>query len=150
MKKISIASDHGGFDLKKDISLFLDHLGYEVNDLGPNNSNAVDYPDYGISLATHISNNIDTYGIVICGTGIGMSIVVNRFPGIRGALCSDIYTAKLSREHNDSNLLVMGGRVLGVGLAREIVQVWLSTPFEGGRHKKRLDKITQFEKSNKL
>ena len=150
MRKISIASDHGGFDLKKDISLFLDHLGYEVNDLGPNNSNAVDYPDYGISLATHISNNIDTCGIVICGTGIGMSIVVNRFPGIRGALCSDIYTAKLSREHNDSNLLVMGGRVLGFGLAREIVQVWLSTPFEGGRHKKRLDKITQFEKSNKL
>ena len=150
MRKISIASDHGGFDLKKDISLFLDHLGYEVNDLGPNNSNAVDYPDYGISLATHISNNIDTWGIVICGTGIGMSIVVNRFPGIRGALCSDIYTAKLSREHNDSNLLVMGGRVVGVGLAREIVQVWLSTPFEGGRHKKRLDKITQFEKSNKL
>ena len=150
MKKISIASDHGGFDLKKDIALFLDDLGYEVNDLGPNNSNAVDYPDYGISLATHISNNIDTCGIVICGTGIGMSIVVNRFPGIRGALCSDIYTAKLSREHNDSNLLVMRGRVLGIGLAREIVQVWLSTPFEGGRHKKRLDKITQFEKSNKL
>ena len=141
MKKISIASDHGGFDLKKDISLFLDHLGYEVNDLGPNNSNAVDYPDYGISLATYISNNIDTYGIVICGTGIGMSIVVNRFPGIRGALCSDIYTAKLSREHNDSNLLVMGGRVLGVGLAREIVQVWLNTPFEGGRHIKRIEKI---------
>jgi ribose 5-phosphate isomerase B len=109
--------------------------------LGPNNSNSVDYPDYGISLATHISNNIDTYGIVICGTGIGMSIVVNRFPGIRGALCSDIYTAKLSREHNDSNLLVMGGRVVGVGLAREIVQVWLNTPFEGGRHIKRIEKI---------
>ena len=150
MRKVSIASDHGGFDLKKDISLFLDHLGYEVNDLGPTNSNAVDYPDYGIRLATHILNNNDTCGIVICGTGIGMSIVVNRFPGIRGALCSDIYTAKLSREHNDSNLLVMGGRVVGVGLAREIVQVWLNTPFEGGRHKKRLDKITRFEKSNKL
>jgi ribose 5-phosphate isomerase B len=150
MKKISIASDHGGFNLKEDISLFLNQLGFEVNDLGPSNSNAVDYPDYGISIATYISDNIDTRGIVICGTGVGMSIVVNRFPGIRGALCSDIYTAKLSREHNDSNLLVMGGRVLGVGLAREIVQVWLSTPFEGGRHKKRLDKITQFEKSNKL
>jgi len=149
MKKISIASDHGGFDLKQDISIFLDQLGYEVNNLGPNNSNAVDYPDYGISLATYISDNIDTRGIVICGTGIGMSIVVNRFPGIRGALCSDIYTAKLSREHNDSNLLVLGGRVVGVGLAREIVQVWLNTPFEGGRHKKRLDKITQYEKSNK-
>ena len=141
MKKISIASDHGGFDLKEDISSFLDKLSYEVNDLGPNNSNAVDYPDYGISLATHISNNIDTRGIVICGTGVGMSIVVNRFPGIRGALCSDIYTAKLSREHNDSNLLVMGGRVVGVGLAREIVQVWLNTPFEGGRHIKRIEKI---------
>ena len=150
MEKISIASDHGGFNLKEDISLFLNQLGFEVNDLGPSNSNAVDYPDYGISIATYISDNIDTRGIVICGTGVGMSIVVNRFPGIRGALCSDIYTAKLSREHNDSNLLVMGGRVVGVGLAREIVQVWLNTPFEGGRHKKRLDKITQFEKSNKL
>ena len=150
MKKISIASDHGGFDLKEDISSFLDKLSYEVNDLGPNDSNAVDYPDYGIRLATYMSNNINTRGIVICGTGVGMSIVVNRFSGIRGALCSDIYTAKLSREHNDSNLLVMGGRVIGFGLAREIVKVWLSTPFEGGRHKKRLDKITQFEKSNKL
>jgi ribose 5-phosphate isomerase B len=141
MKKISIASDHGGFNLKEDISLFLNQLGFEVNDLGPSNSNAVDYPDYGISIATYISNNIDTRGIVICGTGVGMSIVVNRFPGIRGALCSDIYTAKLSREHNDSNLLVMGGRVVGVGLAREIVQVWLNTPFEGGRHIKRIEKI---------
>ena len=150
MKKISISSDHGGFDLKEDISLFLDQLGYEIKDFGPNNSDAVDYPDYAITLATHISNNIDARGIVICGTGVGMSIVVNRFPGIRGALCSDIYTAKLSREHNDSNLLIMGGRVIGFGLAREIVKVWLSTPFEGGRHKKRLDKITQFEKSNKL
>jgi|TARA_B110000914_G_scaffold219100_1_gene227273 ribose 5-phosphate isomerase B len=141
MKKISIASDHGGFNLKEDISLFLNQLGFEVNDLGPSNSNAVDYPDYGISIATYISDNIDTRGIVICGTGVGMSIVVNRFPGIRGALCSDIYTAKLSREHNDSNLLVMGGRVVGVGLAREIVQVWLNTPFEGGRHIKRIEKI---------
>ena len=141
MKKISIASDHGGFNLKEDISLFLNQLGFEVNDLGPSNSNAVDYPDYGISIATYISDNIDTRGIVICGTGVGMSIVVNRFPGIRGALCSDVYTAKLSREHNDSNLLVMGGRVVGVGLAREIVQVWLNTPFEGGRHIKRIEKI---------
>ena len=144
MKKISIASDHGGFNLKEDISLFLNQLGFEVNDLGPSNSNAVDYPDYGISIATYISDNIDTRGIVICGTGVGMSIVVNRFPGIRGALCSDIYTAKLSREHNDSNLLVMGGRVVGVGLAREIVQVWLNTPFEGGRHIKRIEKIPNF------
>ena len=141
MKKISIASDHGGFNLKEDISLFLNQLGFEVNDLGPSNSKAVDYPDYGISIATYISDNVDTRGIVICGTGVGMSIVVNRFPGIRGALCSDIYTAKLSREHNDSNLLVMGGRVVGVGLAREIVQVWLNTPFEGGRHIKRIEKI---------
>ena len=150
MKKISIASDHGGFNLKEDISLFLNQLGFEVNDLGPNNSNPVDYPDYGISLATHISNNIDTYGIVICGTGIGMSIIVNRFSGIRGALCSDLYTAKLCREHNDSNILIMGGRVIGHGLAKEIVKVWLSTPFEGGRHQKRIDKITHLEKLKKI
>ncbi|MZH03213.1 MAG: RpiB/LacA/LacB family sugar-phosphate isomerase, partial [Nitrospinae bacterium] len=88
-------------------------------------------------------------GIVICGTGIGMSIVVNRYPGIRGTLCSDVFTAKLCREHNDSNILVMGGRVIGKGLAAEIVNTWLNTPFEGGRHQRRLDKINQIDASIK-
>ena len=150
MDLIEIASDHGGFSLKVDIVSFLNELGYEVNDMGPKNQNAVDYPDYGIRIAQAVTQNTDSRGILICGTGIGMSIVVNRFPGIRGTLCSDLYTAKLCREHNDSNILIMGGRVVGHGLAREIVKVWLSTPFEGGRHQKRLDKINQFDDSNKI
>ena len=150
MDIIAVASDHGGFDLKKDVIGLLMELGYKVNDMGPENSNSVDYPDYGISLARAVADKKVSRGIVICGTGIGMSIVVNRFPGIRGTLCSDVYTAKLCREHNDSNVLIMGGRVVGHGLAREIVKVWLGTPFEGGRHQKRLDKITQFDESNKI
>ena len=149
MDLIAIASDHGGFSLKVDIVSFLNELGYEVNDMGPKNQNSVDYPDYGIRIAQAVTTNSDSRGIVICGTGIGMSIIVNRFPGIRGTLCSDLYTAKLCREHNDSNILIMGGRVVGHGLAREIVKVWLSTPFDGGRHQKRLDKINQFDESNK-
>ena len=150
MDLIAIASDHGGFSLKVDIVSFLNELGYEVNDMGPKNQNSVDYPDYGIRIAKAVTTNTNSRGIVICGTGFGMSIVVNRFPGIRGTLCSDLYTAKLCREHNDSNILIMGGRVVGHGLAREIVKVWLSTPFEGGRHQKRLDKINQFDESNKI
>ena len=149
MDLIAIASDHGGFSLKVDIVSFLNELGYQVNDMGPKNQNSVDYPDYGIRIAQAVTTNSDTRGIVICGTGVGMSIIVNRFPGIRGTLCSDLYTAKLCREHNDSNILIMGGRVVGHGLAREIVKVWLSTPFDGGRHQKRLDKINQFDESNK-
>ena len=150
MDLIAIASDHGGFSLKVDIVSFLNELGCQVNDMGPKNQNSVDYPDYGIRIAQAVTENTNSRGIVICGTGIGMSIVVNRFPGIRGTLCSDLYAAKLCREHNDSNILIMGGRVVGHGLAREIVKVWLSTPFEGGRHQKRLDKINQFDESNKI
>ena len=150
MNLIGIASDHAGFELKVNIVLLLSELGYEVNDMGPANSDSVDYPDYAISVAQALTTNKVSRGIVICGTGIGMSIVVNRFPGIRGTLCSDVSTAKLCRQHNNSNILIMGGRVVDHGLAREIVKVWLNTPFEGGRHQKRLDKITQFEKSNKI
>jgi ribose 5-phosphate isomerase B len=150
MNVIGISSDHGGFDLKTNIVLFLNELGYEVEDMGPKNLNPVDYPDYGVSVAQAVISKTVSRGIVICATGIGMSIVVNRFAGIRGALCSDLYTAKLCREHNDSNILVMGGRVIGNGLAKEIVKIWLNTPFEGGRHQKRLDKITQFEKFKKI
>ena len=149
MGKIAIASDHGGYDLKSYLLIFLKELGYEVEDLGPPNSSAVDYPDYGSTLAKVVGEGKISRGIVICGTGIGMSIVVNRFPGIRGTLCSDLYAAKLSREHNDSNVLIMGGRVVGLDLAKEIVKTWLNTPFEGGRHQKRLNKIIQFDKTNK-
>ena len=150
MELIGIASDHGGFDLKANIISFLSELGYELSDMGPENSDSVDYPDYGIKVAQAITKNNVSRGIVICGTGIGMSIVVNRFSGIRGALCSDVFTAKLSREHNDSNILIMGGRIVGHDLAKEIARVWLNTRFEGGRHLKRLDKITQLDKPKNL
>lgn len=150
MELIAIASDHGGFDLKANIISFLRELGYELSDMGPENSDSVDYPDYGIKIAQAITKNKVSRGIVICGTGIGMSIVVNRFSGIRGALCCDIFTAKLSREHNDSNILIMGGRVVDHNLAKEIVRVWLNTRFEGGRHLKRLDKISKLDKSINL
>ena len=149
MEKIAISSDHAGYNLKKIILTFLKELDYQVDDMGPQNSESVDYPDYGISLAQVVVEGKFPRGIVICGTGIGMSIVVNRFPGIRGTLCSDLYTAKLCREHNDSNVLIMGGRVVGHDLAKEIVRIWLNTPFKGGRHQKRIDKIIQFDKSLK-
>jgi ribose 5-phosphate isomerase B len=149
MKKIGIASDHGGFDLKESIIAHLLNTGWKVDDLGPYSEDTVDYPDFGIKLAEEVSGGKVERGIVICGTGIGMSIVVNRFPGIRGTLCSDLFTAKLCREHNDSNVLVMGGRVIGKGLAAEIVNTWLNTPFEGGRHQRRLDKINQIDASLK-
>ncbi|MEK9630148.1 MAG: ribose 5-phosphate isomerase B [Nitrospinota bacterium] len=145
MKKIAIASDHGGFDLKKTIITYLLNKDWEVDDLGPTNGDSVDYPDYGIKLAEAIIDKSFDRGIVICGTGVGMSIVVNRYPGIRGTLCSDVYTAKMCREHNDSNILIMGGRVIGEGLATEIVETWLNTEFEGGRHQRRLDKINEID-----
>ena len=149
MKKIALASDHGGFDLKESVIAHLLNTGWEVDDLGPHSGDSVDYPDYGIKLAEAVAEKKVDRGIVICGTGIGMSIVVNRYPGIRGTLCSDVFTAKLCREHNDSNNLIMGGRVIGKGLAAEIVNTWLNTPFEGGRHQRRLDKINQIDASLK-
>lgn len=145
INKFAIASDHAGYDLKESLKLSLKEEGIDLLDLGPQNSDSVDYPDYGIKLAKAVAEDDGMNGIVICGTGIGMSIVVNRFPGIRGTLCSDVYTAKLCREHNDSNILILGGRVVGQGLALEIVKTWLSTPFEGGRHQKRLDKIKNID-----
>ena len=149
MKKIGLASDHGGFDLKESVVAHLLNTGWEVDDLGPHTGDSVDYPDYGIKLAEAVAEKKVDRGIVICGTGIGMSIVVNRYPGIRGTLCSDVFTAKLCREHNDSNILIMGGMVIGKGLAAEIVNTWLNTPFEGGRHQRRLDKINQIDASLK-
>ena len=145
MKKIAIASDHGGFDLKENIIAFLLKKGLEIDNLGAHSTDSVDYPDYGIKLAQAITDKKFVRGILICGTGVGMSIVVNRFPGIRGTLCSDVYTAKMCREHNDSNVLIMGGRVIELGLAIEILNIWLNTKFEGGRHQRRLDKINEID-----
>ena len=145
MEKIAIASDHGGFDLKENIIAFLLKKGLEIDNLGAHSTDSVDYPDYGIKLAQAIIDKKFVRGILICGTGVGMSIVVNRFPEIRGTLCSDVYTAKMCREHNDSNILIMGGRVIEVSLAIEILETWLNTEFEGGRHQRRLDKIKNID-----
>jgi ribose 5-phosphate isomerase B len=147
MNKLVIASDHAGFELKESVAAYLHNQGVEFEDFGPVNSDRVDYPDYGIQVAKAIIDKKVDRGIVICGTGVGMSIVVNRFPGIRGTLCSDLFTAKMCREHNDSNILIMGGRVIGKGLAQEIVKTWLETPFEGGRHQARLDKIEEIDRT---
>ena len=145
MEKLAIASDHAGFELKESIIAYLHDKGVKLDDYGPVNCDRVDYPDYGIKIAQAIQGKKVDRGILICGTGVGMSIVVNRFSGIRGTLCSDLYTTKMCREHNDSNILIMGGRVIGKGLAEEIVTMWMDTPFEGGRHQKRLDKIEDID-----
>lgn len=149
MKKIAIASDHGGTELKQDLKTFLKEMAYEVVDMGTNGNESVDYPDYGIPAARKVSNGEIEKAILICGTGIGMSIVANKFPNVRAALVSDVYSARMAKEHNDANILVLGGRITGKGLAREMVSAWLEARFEGGRHQKRLDKIREIEQTQK-
>ena len=145
-EKIAIASDHAGRELKDDIVAFLREEGYDVVDMGVNNDHSVDYPDYGIPVAERVSKGEFRRGVLICGTGVGMSILANKFPGIRAALVNDVYTARMVKEHNDANILVIGGRVVGKGLAREIVRIWIKAEFQGGRHQRRLDKIRAIEK----
>jgi ribose 5-phosphate isomerase B len=146
MEKIAIASDHTGMELKEDIKAFLSERGSEFVDMGAEGSDSVDYPDYGIPVAEKVSSGEIEKGILICGTGIGMSIVANKFHGVRAALVNDIYSARMAKEHNDANILVIGGKIIGKGLFREIVRAWLESKFEGGRHQRRLDKITEIEK----
>ncbi len=148
MERIAIASDHAGRELKEDLKEFLKGLGAEVMDMGVNNDTAVDYPDYGSPLAGKVSNGEVPKGILVCGTGIGMSILANKFKGVRAALVNDVYTARMAKEHNDANILVIGGRIAGKGLAREMTRAWLEAKFEGGRHQRRLDKIAEIEKRN--
>ncbi|MCK9363114.1 MAG: ribose 5-phosphate isomerase B [Syntrophales bacterium] len=143
--KIIIGADHAGFVLKEALKPVLEGRGFSVTDVGTDSEAAVDYPDFGKKVAEAVSTGLFTRGIMICGSGIGMSIVANRFPGVRGALCLDPETARLSRLHNDSNILVLAGRKTDPETAAKILQTWLETPFEGGRHKRRLDKITQGE-----
>ena len=144
--KIAIASDHGGCELKEKIIALLKEKGLEIIDYGVDNPESVDYPDYGIKVANAVSKGIAERGILSCGTGIGMSIVANKFPDVRAALCYDMFTARMSRLHNDANILVLGGRVLDKEVALMMVDVWLRTGFEGGRHQRRLDKISELEK----
>ena len=141
-----IASDHGGFELKEAIKRYLQERGIEVNDSGTLNNESVDYPDYGEKVGRAVSRGEAEKGILICGTGIGMSIVANKFPGVRAALVSDEFTARMSKEHNNANVLVMGGRTHSPEQACRMVATWLDAEFEGGRHLKRLDKITRLER----
>lgn len=143
--KIALACDHGGLDLKAEIIQFLQDNHYEFKDLGTYDSEAVDYPDYALPVAEAVRSGEYDRGILFCGTGIGISIAANKVPGIRAALCGDTFSARASREHNDANILALGGRILGPGLAREIVQTWLEAEFAGGRHTRRLNKIRAIE-----
>jgi len=148
---IAIGSDHGGFDLKKEIMHFLNQNGYQYKDLGTfDGSCPSDYPDYGLAVAKEVASGNCTSGIIICGTGIGISISANKVPGIRAALCTDAYMARMSREHNNANILALGARVVGPGLALDIVEAFIKTSFTGEthpRHKQRVDKIMLIEKT---
>lgn len=140
-QKIIIGSDHGGFDLKEICKQVLTEKQYQVCDQGCFDTSSVDYPSIAGAVVHRIQSGEFDRGILICGTGIGMSIAANRFKGIRATLCSDHFTAMMARQHNNANILVMGGRVLGIEIAKEILTTWLTTPFEGGRHERRIGLI---------
>jgi len=146
--KIAIGSDHAGYALKEDIKKILEARKDIIVDVGTDPESSVDYPDFGIEAARLVSEGKAERGILVCGTGIGMSVTANKVKGIRAALVFDLYTAMQSRKHLDANILVLGGRITGKGLAEEIVRAWLDTPFEGGRHQKRIDKISDWEKGH--
>jgi ribose 5-phosphate isomerase B len=140
--KLAIGADHGGWELKTHLLDFLNKIeNIEVTDYGTSGPDSVDYPDYGRKVAEAVANGTVDRGILVCGTGIGMSMVANRYPRVRAALCHDHFTAKMSRQHNDANILCMGERVIGRGVACDILQTWLDTEFEGGRHLTRLQKF---------
>ncbi len=144
---LAIASDHAGFDLKTEVINHLKEINVPFEDLGTCDcTTSVDYNDYGQKVAEAVAAGTHERGIIICGTGIGISISANKVPGIRAALCTDPYMARMSREHNDANVLALGGRVLGVGLAIDIVDTWLNASFLGGRHQRRVDKFGDIEK----
>lgn len=143
--KVIITGDHAGMTLRNEVIAVLEELGFEYEDTGADCKTSVDYPDYALPAAKRVASGEFDRGIFICGTGIGMSISANKVKGIRCALTHDVYTAKATRQHNDSNVLAMGERVIGPGLAHEIVKTWLTTEYEGGRHQRRIDKMMQAE-----
>lgn len=144
--KIALGSDHGGIELKEEIINYLKNEGYEIKDFGTRTKDSCDYPDYAVPVAEAVASKEFDFGILVCGTGIGIGIAANKVPGIRAALCSDTFSAHATREHNNANILTLGQRVVGPGLALDIVKTFLNTKFEGGRHQTRIDKISDVEK----
>lgn len=144
--KIAIACDHGGLNLKNEVIKYLNAHGYEYMDFGTTTTDSCDYPDYALPAAEAVASGVCTRGILICSTGIGVSMVANKVPGVRCAHCHDTYCAEFTRLHNDANVLAMGEKVVGAGYALKIVEKFLTTDFEGGRHQRRVDKITDIEK----
>ncbi len=147
--RIALGADHAGYQVKETIRKFLEESGYPVEDAGTWSEESVDYPDYGKAVGEKVAAHKADYGIVVCGTGIGISIAANKVPGVRAALAHDVNTARISREHNDANVLAMGGRVVSDAQAIEMVQSFLTTPFAGGRHQRRIEKIKQIEKDQR-
>ncbi len=143
--KIAMASDHGGLKLKEHLKKYLTDKGIEITDHGTHSDKSCDYPDYAEKLCRDVAAGTAEKGILICGTGIGMSIAANKCRGIRAALCADVFSAKMSREHNNANVLCMGERTIGFGLAEMITDTWLASEFLGGRHARRVDKIMKLE-----
>jgi ribose 5-phosphate isomerase B len=141
--KVAIASDHGGFELKEEIKKYLEGREIEVLDLGTNSKESVDYPAFGKACGEAVANGEADRGIVCCGTGIGISIAANKVKGVRCALCNDITMARLTRQHNDSNVLALGGRTTGMQTALDIVETWIDTEFEGRRHQRRVDMLDE-------
>jgi len=146
---IAIGSDHAAFHLKEVIKTYAEKLGHTVTDCGTHSADSVDYPDFGIAVGKAVASGKADRGIVLCGSGIGISIACNKVKGIRCALCSEPLSASLSRQHNDANVLALGARIIGESMAKKIVEIWLSTDFEGGHHQRRIDKIAAFESSDK-
>jgi ribose 5-phosphate isomerase B len=143
--KIALATDHAGYDFKEGLQAYLKEKGYDVQDLGTYSKDSVDYPDYAARVGKYVVEKQATFGILVCGSGIGMSIAANKIHGIRAALCHDLYTARMARAHNDANVLVLPSRLIALAIASEMTELFLNTPFEGGRHAGRVDKIMKLE-----
>ena len=149
--KYYIALDHAGLELKKYVKELFENMGHEVIDLGPLDTTRVDYPDFAIKVCDAVNNNSNSNGILICGTGIGMSMSANKCNGIRAALCHNVYSAHMAKQHNDANVLCLGQRVSGFGMVESIANAWNEKTFEGGRHKQRVEKINSLDSSvNKI
>lgn len=146
MTAIALGADHAGFPLKEDLKVWLIGRGYEVVDCGAQSSESVDYPDYAAAVAGAVTAGKAERGVLVCGSGIGMAMAANKVPGIRAAACADVYTARLSREHNDANVLALGARITARDAAVEILGAWLAAEFAGGRHARRVDKIAALER----